>query len=115
MQDEIEKDYLGRVISICIVSGRGGILKYVHMRLDEYTPRCDGYRTGSGHLEDSERYFRNVGMGNDTQEATLKLSTDGFCTRTCSTSTCLDSCQCRLISMRSCKKLKSVTGIKAQQ
>ena len=34
----------------------------------------------------------NVGMGNDTQKATLKLSTDGFCTRTCSTSTCLDSC-----------------------
>ena len=41
VQDEIGKDYLGRVISICIVSRRGGILKYVHMRLDVYTPRCD--------------------------------------------------------------------------
>ena len=49
--------YSGKVTTRCIVSRRGSILKYLHMRLDEYTPKFDGQRTGSGPLEDSERCF----------------------------------------------------------
>ena len=53
-------------MTICIASRRSGILKYLDTRLDEYMPRCDGQRTGSGYLEYFDRYFRNVGIGNDT-------------------------------------------------